>query len=80
MTYVIQLLQNYEEIISTHNYLLMKVEQTECSERSAYKFQTPGNYQKKAYEYWEIIILYSIHFQFNNYGKIIIGSSISTIR
>jgi len=25
-------------------YLLMKMEQTECSETSAYKIQTPGNY------------------------------------
>ena len=25
----------------------MKMEQTECSETSVYKFQTPGNYPKK---------------------------------
>jgi len=25
----------------------MKMEQTECSETSAYKIQTPGNYQKE---------------------------------
>jgi len=25
------------------------MEQTDCSETSAYKIQTPGNYQKKAY-------------------------------
>jgi len=25
----------------------MKVEQTECSETSAYKIQTPGNYPKE---------------------------------
>jgi len=30
-------------------YLPMKMEQTECSETSAYKFQTPGITQKKAY-------------------------------
>ena len=34
---------------STHIYLPMKMEQTECSETSAYKLQTPGNYPKKAY-------------------------------
>jgi len=27
----------------------MKMEKTECSETSAYKIQTPGNYPKKAY-------------------------------
>jgi len=27
----------------------MKMEQTECSETSAYKIQTPGIYPKKAY-------------------------------
>ena len=27
----------------------MKMEQTECSETSAYKLQTPGNYPKEAY-------------------------------
>jgi hypothetical protein len=35
---------------STHAYLPVKMEQTECSETSAYKLQTPGNYQKKAYK------------------------------
>ena len=34
---------------STHIYLPMKMEQTECSETSSYKFQTPGYYPKKAY-------------------------------
>jgi len=27
----------------------MKMEQTECSETSAYKIQTPGNYPEKIY-------------------------------
>jgi len=27
----------------------MKMEQTECSETSAYKIQTPGNYPNKTY-------------------------------
>jgi len=31
---------------STHTYLPMKMEQTECSETSAYKLQTLGNYPK----------------------------------
>ena len=32
---------------STHIYLPMKMEQTGCSETSAYKLQTPGNYPKE---------------------------------
>ena len=30
-----------------HTYLPMKMEQTECSETSAYKIQTPGNYPEE---------------------------------
>ena len=30
-------------------YLPMKMEQIECSEMSAYKIQTPGNYPKKTH-------------------------------
>ena len=33
---------------STHTYLPMKMEQTGCSETSAYKFQTPRNYPKES--------------------------------
>jgi len=33
---------------STHIYLPMKMEPTECSEMSAYKIQTPGNYPKES--------------------------------
>ena len=35
---------------STHIYLPMKMEQTECSETSTYKLQTPGNYPKESYQ------------------------------
>jgi len=31
-----------------HTYLLMKMEQTGCSETSAYKIQTPGNYPEES--------------------------------
>ena len=31
----------------------MKMEQTECSEMSAYKFQTPGNYPKESIQHTE---------------------------
>jgi hypothetical protein len=31
-----------------HTYLPMKMEQTECSEMSAYKIQTPGNYPEES--------------------------------
>jgi len=33
--------------ITTHIYLAMKIEQTKCSEMSAYKLQTPGIYPKE---------------------------------
>ena len=33
---------------STHIYLPMQMEQTECSKTSAYKLQTPGNYPKES--------------------------------
>jgi len=45
---------------STHTYLPMKMEQTECSETLAYKFQTPGNYpeesiqQEESYKYIKV--------------------------
>ena len=32
---------------STRTYLPMKMEQTECTETSAYKIQTPGNHPKE---------------------------------
>jgi len=31
----------------------MKMEQAECSETSAYKFQTPGNYPKESIQHTE---------------------------
>jgi len=31
-----------------YTYLPMKMEQTECSETSAYKIQTPGNYHEES--------------------------------
>jgi hypothetical protein len=38
---------------STHAYLPMKMEQTECSETSAYKIRTPGNYPEESIQYSE---------------------------
>ena len=35
------------------NYLPMKMEQTECSETSAYKIQTPGNYPEENIQHTE---------------------------
>jgi len=37
----------------THTYLPTKMEQIECSETSAYKIQTPGNYREKGIQYLE---------------------------
>jgi hypothetical protein len=38
---------------STHTYLTMKMEQAECSETSAYKIQTLGNYPKESVQHLE---------------------------
>ena len=38
---------------STYIDLPMKMEQTECSETSAYKLQTPGNYPKESIQHIE---------------------------
>jgi len=38
---------------STHIYLPMKMEQTECSETPVYKLQTPGNYPKESIQHTE---------------------------
>jgi len=40
-------------------YLPMKMEQTECSKTSAYKFQTPGNHPKES-------IQHSVHGESSN--------------
>jgi len=33
----------------------MKMEQTECSETSAYKLQTPGNYPKESMQHTHLL-------------------------
>jgi hypothetical protein len=38
---------------STHTYLPIKMEQTECSETSAYKLQMPGNYPEESIQHSE---------------------------
>jgi len=35
-------------VYNERNYLPMKMERAECSETSAYKIHTPGNYQKES--------------------------------
>ena len=42
---------NYSQIWSFITYQPMKMEQTECSETSAYKIQMPGNYPKENIQY-----------------------------
>ena len=37
-----------------HTYRSMKMEQTECSETSAYKIQRPGNYPEERIQHSEI--------------------------
>ena len=38
---------------SFYTYLPMKMEQIQCSETSAYKIQTPGNYSEESIQHWE---------------------------
>jgi hypothetical protein len=44
---------SYSWFHSTHIYLPLKTEQTECSETSAYKLQMPGNYPKESIQHTE---------------------------
>jgi len=41
----------------THIYPPMKMEQTECSETSEYKLQTPGNYPKENIQHSDYVDL-----------------------
>jgi hypothetical protein len=38
---------NHSQMLSLFTFLPMKMEQIECSETSAYKIQTPGNYPEE---------------------------------
>jgi len=38
----------FSTTVILHNYQPMKMEQTECSETSVYKIQTPGNYPEES--------------------------------
>jgi hypothetical protein len=42
--------------LSTHAYLPVKMEQTDCSETSAYKLQTPGNYPKENIKQRQVLL------------------------
>ena len=42
-----------EGVHSTHTYLPMKMEQTECPETLAYKIQMPGNYPEESVQHSE---------------------------
>ena len=39
--------------VGKFTYLPMKMEETECSETSAYKIQTPGNYPEESIQHTE---------------------------
>ena len=43
-----------------HTYLPMKMEQTECSETSAYKIQTPGNYPEESIQQATVSLVMSV--------------------
>jgi len=41
----------FSNLVILHIYPSMKMEQTECSETSAYKIQTPGNYPEESIQH-----------------------------
>jgi len=43
----------FSNLVILHTYPPMKMEQTECSETSAYKIQTPGNYPEESIQHSE---------------------------
>ena len=43
----------FSYLLILHTYPPMKMEQTECSETSAYKIQTPGNYSEESIQHSE---------------------------
>jgi len=43
----------FSNLVILHTYPPMKMEQTECSETSAYKIQTPGNYPEENIQHTE---------------------------
>jgi hypothetical protein len=46
--------QHFSNLVhSTHNYLPMKMEETDCSKTSAYKLPTPGNYPEESIQHSE---------------------------
>jgi hypothetical protein len=47
-TFPLQILKQFPNLVILHTYLPMKMEQRECSETSAYKIQTPGNYPEES--------------------------------
>ena len=48
-----EITQHFPNPVILHNYPPMKMEQTECSETSAYKIQTPGNYPEESIQHSE---------------------------
>ena len=49
---------NNPQIQSFYTYLPVKVEQTECSETSAYKVQKPGNYPEENIQQKSAVLIY----------------------
>jgi hypothetical protein len=45
--------QHFSNLFILHNYPPTKMEQTECSETSAYKIQPPGNYPEEDIQHSE---------------------------
>jgi len=50
--------------VCRHTYLPMKMEQIECSETSAYKIQTPGNYPKESIQQVQGLLTATMNLEF----------------
>ena len=58
-------------------YLPMKMEQTECSETSAYKIQSPGNYPKENMQFLKIFKKFLSAYAIWDNSKFVIRKSIT---
>ena len=47
-TFICMNTPSFSNLVIFHTYPPMKMEQTECSEMSAYKIQMPGNYTEES--------------------------------
>ena len=69
-----KIVQHFSNPVILHTYFLIKMEQTECSETSAYKIQMPGNYPEESIKGFQYSLLKISHFVSVFLGVVIILS------